>query len=326
MLLAKGMQERLAGVENRDLRDRLAAMQDFFLVGAVAPDLPYASAADRFIFDSESELADSFHYDNTNSLPLLALSKVRTLHESGAAPQLVDAVFAFVLGYISHLVADGIIHPFVRDKVGDYKENSREHRALEMALDVLFLDALTVSSGEGSDFNFTNLHDDLLNFDDYGPITDLVVDAFRQCIREVYGHDLSSEKIRGWVTGLHRLFEVAEGEQFPWLYRRLEITGAFAYRNIEDIRLKRETFLCLGKPKDRDENFLLKDKVHFLEDCVPQFYQVFVPLAERVHQYVFQPEAELTIADINIPAIDLDTGRLLVAKGLENRPVLWSLA
>ncbi len=31
-------------------------------------------------------------------------------------------MFTFFLGYISHVLADGIIHPFVRDKVGEYSE------------------------------------------------------------------------------------------------------------------------------------------------------------------------------------------------------------
>ena len=65
--------------------------------------------------------------------------------------------FCFFVGYIAHIVADGIIHPFIRDMVGDYHEHQEEHRVLEMKLDVLLYDYLTESSGSALNLNNTNL-------------------------------------------------------------------------------------------------------------------------------------------------------------------------
>ncbi|MAF79233.1 MAG: hypothetical protein CME60_13810, partial [Halobacteriovoraceae bacterium] len=56
-----------------------------------------------------------------------------------------DEAFSFFLGFASHVVADGVIHPFVRDKVGDYDNNATEHRLLEMRLDVILLNEFTKS-------------------------------------------------------------------------------------------------------------------------------------------------------------------------------------
>ena len=112
----------------------LAAGRDFLSVGAVESDLPYASIADGDLFFSDqSDLADKFHYQKTNQIGLQAMRELRQEKNNLSATELRYA-FTFFLGYISHISADGIMHPFVRDKVGDYKDNKTAHRVLEMRL------------------------------------------------------------------------------------------------------------------------------------------------------------------------------------------------
>ena len=61
------------------LKHQMAAGRDFLQVGAVGPDLPYASIADSdLFFTTQSELADKFHYVKTNQVPLKALETIRT--------------------------------------------------------------------------------------------------------------------------------------------------------------------------------------------------------------------------------------------------------
>lgn len=71
ILLMKCLDDK---IENTRLKNILAISMDFLQVGSIAPDLPYASIADKdFFFSTKSELADKFHYNDTNEIPLRAL-------------------------------------------------------------------------------------------------------------------------------------------------------------------------------------------------------------------------------------------------------------
>lgn len=313
ILLTKKLQDKFA---DGRLKDILAFAADSFQVGAVAPDLPYASIADNdFFFTNESQLADCFHYKKTNQIPLLSMRKLKSLNGQ-INEETHYHMFSFFLGYISHVFADGIIHPFVRDKVGDYSENQAEHRSLEMQLDVLFLEELTKKTGINIELNYTNLHDELENFSTIDGINEIVT-VFGDLITTIYNEHYSSETILGWVKGLHRMFEVAEGDH-PRFYRNLK-ANSFTYRNREDI--DRDKAILLTKPKDRDVNFLNVGKVNFFDDCINQYYFRFIEVAQKAYEYVFEEGRELNETDI--PLINLDTGRLLDFDDLNMIPELW---
>jgi hypothetical protein len=312
ILLTKKLQDRLP---ESPLKNILAAGSDFLLVGAVGPDLPYASVADRYFFTDDSKLADKFHYEQTNQLPLLALQELKL--RKGRMPDITHAyLFSFFMGYISHVFADGIIHLFVRDKVGDYAANKAAHRSLEMQLDVLFMEDYTRDSGFPLELNYTNLHNELMNLGEY-PESNEVVALFSELIERIYAEKHSVPSILAWITGLHRLFEVAEGEH-PRFYRVLE-ANTFFFKNKDDI--DRDMALLLRKPKDRDRNFLNMETVSFPDDCVPQYLHKYIPVAENAYAYVYENGPALTGGDI--PAINLDTGRLIANDDLNLTPQLW---
>lgn len=314
ILLTKKLQDRF---EDGDLKNILAFAADSFQVGSVAPDLPYASIADNdFFFANESPLADDFHYKSTNQLPLQSLVRLKEL-KGQLDVEIHYHMFSFFLGYISHVLADGIIHPFVRDKVGEYNENQAEHRSLEMQLDVLFFEELTKGSGFTSELNYTNIHDEIENFLSL-EFNDSIILVFSDLIKGIYGQDYSVEKISGWIKGLHRMFEIAEGDH-PRFYRNLK-ANSFTYRNREDI--DRERAVKLGNPKDREINFLKIDEIDFFENCIPQYYNRFVPLAQKAFRFVFEDGPALSEDDI--PAINLDTGRLLSSNDLDTVPAFWN--
>ena len=101
------------------VKNVLAASTNFIQVGAIAPDLQYASTTDGdFFFSTQNDLADKFHYVDTNEVPLRALRMLKS-RKSELSKKTIRYMFSFYIGYISHLIADGIFHPFVRDKVGD---------------------------------------------------------------------------------------------------------------------------------------------------------------------------------------------------------------
>lgn len=313
ILLTKSLQDKF---EDGELKDILASAVFSFQVGAVAPDLPYASIADNdFFFSNESPLADDFHYRMTNQIPLQALRKLKSL-KGNIEEQLHDQMFTFFLGYISHVFADGIIHPFVRDIVGDYKPNQAEHRSLEMQLDVLLFEELTKSSGFALELNYTNIYDEIKNFLEVDGF-DQILQIFSELINTTYHKHYSVEKITNWIIGLHRMFSIAEGDHF-FFYRNIKI-NSFTYRNRSEIN--RERVLILKRPIDREINFLKVDEIDFFKHCVPQYYFQFTEVAKKAFSYVFEEGQELDENDI--PMINLDTGRLVENDHLDLIPEFW---
>jgi len=318
ILLVKNLQSKI--YDNR-LKAILASGKYFLQVGAVGPDLPYSSIADSdLVFGDQSDLADKFHYTTTNQLPLRALEKIKNHPKSKIKER--RYAFSFFAGYISHIVADGIMHPFIRDMVGNYAENKTAHRILEMRLDVLINNYFTAQSGSPTEYNYTNIHDELKNIQDY-PEVNTVVRIFKEAIKDVYNLEYESDLILDWINGLHRLLSIAEGEH-PAIYRNLSILNGILFKNFKDLEANKDALLVLEKPIDGlENNFLHKQRVHFIDDCVPQFYKKFIPILEKAYNSVYNNGEELTENDI--PPIDLDTGRpLLAANNLEIIPTLWS--
>ncbi len=320
ILLMKSIQSILpAG----GLKKQLQSGRDFLQVGAVGPDLPYASIADDdFFFSTQSDLADKFHYDKTNQLVLQAFREIKSQAKTLSQRE-KRFLFSFFLGFASHIIADGIIHPFVRDKVGNYREHQTEHRVLEMQLDVLLFYHLTKRSNAPINLNYSNIHDELINFNnDFYPEVDVVLNLFSRLIYKVYNLHYEPSLIKSWIRGLHNMFGVAEGDH-PKIYRIAGFINNFLFSDYNDLRNKYNDILVLKKPVDRDYNFLRQSQINFFDDCLPQFYKRFIPLAFKCYDYIYNDEIELAGGDI--PLIDLDTGRdLTFNNDLDLIPVLWS--
>ena len=305
------------------LKTILGAGRDFLQVGAVAPDLPYASLIldNDLFFSNDSELADKFHYVKTNQIPLKAFSEIKKINYQLSSKEL-RAYFCFFMGYLSHLIADGIVHPFVRDKVGNYKDNQSDHRKLEMQLDVLFCHHLTLNNGFPLEFNETNIHKGLMNItSDHYPEKEKVLGLFDELIKEVYNETHDSNEILGWIKGLYRMFDAAEG--IPKIYREIPFIDGFSFSNYEELRSKYDDILTLERKKEGGSNFAKKEKIHFFDDVVPHFYNVFIPIAEKVYNYIYENGPALTENEIS--GIDLDTGRIIAQNNdLELIPFYWS--
>lgn len=281
-----------------------------FQVGSVAPDLPYASIFDEHFLDNDSYQADKFHYEKTNQVPLIALQELKELKEK-TDDNVFDNMFSFFLGYISHIVADGVIHPFVRDKVGEYEENKSEHRTLEMQLDVLVNDEFSEITGLDNELNHANVHNEFLKFTEENGKTE-TLQLFSKLVQEVYNEEHTVEDISDWIEAIHLMFEFAEGD-YPKILDFLE-DNSLTYKDKSEIDVEKTTIL--SKPKDWDVNFLKKDRISFFEDCVPQFYKIFSSIADKAFGYIYENGEELTQKDL--PLINLDTGKLI-----DDKPELW---
>lgn len=319
MLLMKDLQQRLP---SGNLKNYLAMGRDFLQVGAVAPDLPYASLMDGdWFFSNDNEQADNFHYVNTNQIPLKAFLHIKTNFET-YSPRERIFLFCFFLGYMSHIIADGIVHPFVRDKVGEYNENQKAHRQLEMNLDVLYYSAFTRKFDQAN-FNESNLHKEIENiYSEHYFETSKILVLFSSLIKEVYNEDFSKEEILGWIQGLYRMLDLAEGNHHP-LYKGLLFSLGFSFADLDELKEKSKEITLLTIPKDRDLNFLHTESISFFDDIIPRFYEIFIPVAEKAYSYLFEEGELLTEEDIAL--IDLDNGRLLSQRtNLDLIPKYWS--
>ena len=308
-----------------NLKDLLDQKLPLFHLGAIAPDLPYASLADFDFFSDESSIADLFHYEDTNQLPIQALRKIKAMTDEAEK----ESCLAFFMGYISHIVADGIIHPFVRDKVGDYENNSKEHRALEMGIDVLYFADITKVSGTRINLRDSEINEQIKNVF-YDERFGQVIDLFSETIKSVYRNNedtkgLSSTTIKDWIKSIERMFEVAQGA-FCFIYKLPvigEVSQSFIFQDVEDILEKKNNYLILDEAKDRENNFLHR-RVHFLEDCVPLFHRVLAEILQNAYNYTYN---DASFSEQNLPAINLDTGRLLSdskGKDLDKKPFFWT--
>lgn len=318
ILLAKTFVES-SNLTNHNLGLNLAENIKYFQLGALGPDLPYSQQL-GLTNRNVTKQADSFHYDYTNKIPIRAFNKIKAMNESEEK----DQSFAFFLGYASHIVADGIIHPFVRDKVGDYKGNETDHRTLEMRLDVLFMHELTKQTGRPLELNYTNLHDEIL--DPLSRKFDHISDLFVRLIYEVYGPRYPKEEIHEWIRDMHKVLSIAESENNQF-YAFLPLLKDYLFSNHSEVYKAREEDILLKTTaaKGRENNFLSRD-VNFFADCIPKFYSVFKSIALAAHKFVY--ENGPTFGDRQLPAINLDTGRPLnVANGnnLDAKAVYWEI-
>ncbi|MPM46022.1 hypothetical protein SDC9_92716 [bioreactor metagenome] len=312
ILLTKKLQDHLP---DGDLKNIFAYGSVSLQVGAIAPDIPYASLFDHDIFRKQSSLADSFHYNLTNQIALRSLTLLKKMR--GVVDDSIHYhIFSFYLGYISHIFADGIIHPFVRDKVGNYKENKAAHRSLEMQLDVLLIHHYNKKSGLNFELNFMNIHDELSDFTSTVDTISLI-QTFSNLIYDVYNVHFANNEILEWIEGLHRMFNIAEGS-FP-AFARNSLLNTLFYRNYDDI--DKDEILNLNKPKDRLDNFLKIENVNFIDDCLPQFFSKYIETAQKAYEFVYMDGSPL--CDIEIPMINLDTGRHINNNILDEVPILW---
>lgn len=317
MLLARELINRL---DDGPYTPNLSSGLHFLQVGALAPDLPNASLFDKDLFlSTQTDLTDKFHYTRTNEVPLRLLSRLKEQWAALSKKQRRFA-FSFVVGYISHIVADGLVHPFVRDMVGDYGTHKKEHRKLELDLDVLLFHFLTEAGGAPTELNYSDLHEELKNIaEDVYPERDSVLQLFSDAIQDVYGQRHEVSRICDWVKGLYRMLDVAEGVH-PDLYK-IGYINTIIFANYAELLSNYDNLLTLNKPIDREQNFRQLPRVHYFDDVVTRFFTLMIPLVKSVYAHLYEEGPALTATEV--PAIDLDTGRLLAANDLNNIPQLW---
>ena len=304
----------------------------YFQIGSIAPDLPYGAIADNDFLENEAFLANLFHFTENrqdseqcpNRLPLLGLRRVKSLIQQGAAKRECNALFWFLVGYTSHVIADGMCHPYVLDKVGRYEgSNKADHRALEIGIDVMLFKHFTTTSGHEIEAAYAGM-DTFINEFNQWRYANFILEHFAGLIKDVYGERFTPNEIKGWVNGISRLFCLSTGKWPDWI-RWHDTTESFVFRLIDDLKDREDGYLVLEKPRFWERNFLNTPRVHLLDDCLPHFNHLMKSFLDKAYAYVYESGPQ--ISEDDLPAFSLDTGRTVNdPDSIALAPLLWEVA
>lgn len=314
-------------VEDRPYRYQMHSNSRYVQLGSIAPDIPYGAIADNDIFQDRDEIADLLHFTKTNQdeslspekIPLAGFKRVKERREKEGGSRESDALFWFFAGYASHVIGDGVGHPFVMDKVGRYEgSNKAQHRALELGLDVILHNHF--SPGEGREATLTSMDSFMKGLGEL-KYSDSVLGEFAFLIRSVYNKNFSGSEIKEWLRGFSRIYWFFTGNWPSWL-RNIEKTSPWVFRRTEDIKGREDDYLTLKKPLFWEENFLKREEIHFIKDIIPRFNILMKEFLDRAWSWVYDGGDPLTSEDL--PSLCLDTGRIVAdPNNIDMKPILW---
>jgi hypothetical protein len=133
LMITEKALEHFVGDETIDnkLRGFTLTHSHFVQLGSVGPDYPYLDVFQP----KQKDWADHMHYRHTGDAIKTMAQKLLDLWSVGFRGEEFTIPFCWVLGYLSHVTGDLVIHPVVRNIVGDYKGHETEHRHCEMIQD-----------------------------------------------------------------------------------------------------------------------------------------------------------------------------------------------
>ncbi len=299
----------------------LSAKIGAYLVGCVGPDIPYMGQFDDHkIKDEFGHIADTLHVEHTIAIPVAGLDLAREFVRAGHKKKAYE-FFAFYLGYISHIIGDGITHPFVRDRVGDYSETTKEkHRELEMKIDVLVLDKYLNIEASG-----VNPQSDLSLFEDCEHRRE-IFQSYSDLLKKFHRKELTGERLEKLSDGMRRALKIAQWPMLNWYFLG---NNALSYLTLDKVMAEEENVRTLKKAIDADEkgiayNSLALHDIDIFDDVFPRYFAYMPNIIEAAFEYVFEDGPMFTHL---VPEINLDNGRFLAdAKDLTKSPALWSHA
>lgn len=114
---------------HEEVRQALQKWKKFVIIGSMGPDYAYLDITDK------SSEAWGLAMHETRVLDFLreGVRRVRAIQEENVRQKCT----AWLFGFASHCVVDGVVHPVVNLKVGPYAQNKTAHRCCELSQDVL---------------------------------------------------------------------------------------------------------------------------------------------------------------------------------------------
>lgn len=206
----------------------LATYSAYSELGAVSPDYPFASITDM----EQNHWVDLMHYERVGELIRSLIYRVKMLPVDQKEP-----CFAWLAGFVSHVIMDITIHPIVELRVGSYRKHKHDHQhqICEMHQDSYIWQRLGFSHLDFSERLQRNIS---LCSDNSDPelLDQAVRDLWSIALTEVYSEYANKcmPKINYWHTKYLSNIDLAEDDYrlFP-LFQHIE-TG-LTYPLVEDI-------------------------------------------------------------------------------------------
>lgn len=209
----------------REGRRRIPALQDvldywarFAYLGGVSPDYPY--------FGLDADWADLMHKGKSDQMVKYAMPLLHRARINHPDAKEWRQQFAWLLGFVSHVIADVAIHPVVNIRVGKYELNKDDHRRCEMNQDVWIYRRITGLDLHVSD----NMKGEIRSCGTAIDLNDDVEDLWKACLETTYPpRQLQDAQIDKWHAFFIQLIDLAEvGRKIP-VFGRHMASGAWAY-------------------------------------------------------------------------------------------------
>ncbi|MBI5187024.1 MAG: zinc dependent phospholipase C family protein [Nitrospinae bacterium] len=104
--------------------------------------------------------------------------------------------FAWLIGFVSHVIADVTVHPVVNIKVGKYEGHKKEHRLCEMNQDVWIYKQIVGLDLHVSD----NMKGEIRSCGTHIDLDDGVEELWSTCFKKAYGREPREDQIDWWHT------------------------------------------------------------------------------------------------------------------------------
>lgn len=204
------------------------ARNHFVNLGAVGPDYPYLTDLAANMLKVHT-WADRMHYENTGEFVKIAMENLRRLKGEE-----FPVCLAWICGYVSHVLADSVVHPVVNAIVGPYLFNSEEHRHCEMVQDSFIFREI-----KGTELRYSEYAGLMKQCSDPGD-----VESLHPAVRKFWMEVLQSSHQGGgkWFDRIepdqwhgHFLSRIAGVEDPAPVFRHIREEKYLSYKKLEEI-------------------------------------------------------------------------------------------
>jgi len=215
--------KRRRSVLDSELWRLLNKHSEFLFIGAASPDLPYLSFK-----TGKVNWADIMHYERTNSIVTGAFDEMKAAWLSKSDADEIKLVW--ILGFVSHLVADATIHPVVQAIVGPYEQNKEEHRMCEMTQD-----SLIFNMEKSTDMTYAEFSS-ILKFCEESKYFDALMDFWKNQVVQNYQDKGEEPHPELWFQTYTEAIDAAEGgSEVVGFFRHLGVASNYIYKPEEEI-------------------------------------------------------------------------------------------
>lgn len=239
--------------------------------GTVGPDYPYL----HYFYtshDRSDSWANLMHCTRTGDVVRSGIQWLKEWNGDRNSRKFERAT-AWLSGYLSHVVFDASIHPVVRAIVGEYEENTKDHRVCEM-----YMDSFIFKETIGYDLVNDEWADYLRHTtDDSGGMDKTIKIIWEYMLKATYPNEYNQNRpdFDGWHTCYVRTIDAADNNSI--LFRHATAENGFLYINSEGIPEKAMTmFIEQAKtPKNNRfgvETMHYRDIFNFGVDNIVQYW------------------------------------------------------